>query len=60
MHVRKELFEDEIRKIDLSAGCVAGDLIRRLRGLTTSEVDEAAYFIENGKKYRIQVRVVEE
>lgn len=49
-----------IQKIDLGEKINAGDLIRKLRALTTNKVDEAAYFEMNGKKYRLQVKIVAE
>jgi methionyl-tRNA formyltransferase len=59
-HVRSELLEERIQRIDLEATCTAQDLLRHLRGLTTSEIREAAYFDHGGRKYRVQVRIVEE
>jgi methionyl-tRNA formyltransferase len=35
-------------------------LIRQLRALTTNDVHEAAYFIENGKKYYCQIHITPE
>ncbi len=59
-HKRDDLFRDDIQRIDLDQHIEAGDLLRRLRALTTNRVDEAAYFEINGKRYRVQVRVHEE
>ncbi len=56
---RKELFRQDIQKLDLDASVRVGDLLRRLRGLTTSRLDEAAYFEADGKRYRVQVCVSE-
>ena len=36
------------------------DIINKLRGLTTNRLDEAAYFIENGKKYFVQVKITQD
>ena len=49
-----------IQKIDLEQTIRAGDLIRKLRALTTNKIEEAAYFELNGRKYRICVNIIEE
>jgi len=49
-----------IQRIDLNEKIKARDLIRKLRALTTNRIDEAAYFEVGGKRYRIQVKIVEE
>jgi len=59
-HTRAQLFADHIQRIDLTARVGAGDLLRRLRALTTDRVDEAAYYEAEGKRYRIQVVVHEQ
>lgn len=60
MHKRNELFSELIQRIDLDKSTVAGDLIRRLRALTTNDIKEAAYYEIQGKRYRIQVLIQEE
>jgi methionyl-tRNA formyltransferase len=57
---REELLQQEVQRIDLNEMVRAEDLIRRLRALTTSRVDEAAYYEVDGVRYRIQVLVAEE
>jgi hypothetical protein len=59
-HQRKDLFQRSIQKIDLDQSIKAGDLIQRLRALTTNQIQEAAYYEVNGKCYRIQVVIHEE
>lgn len=59
-HRRKELLTPKIQEIKLDEIVRTGDLIDRLRALTTNRIDEAAYFVLNGKRYRIQVRIVPE
>jgi methionyl-tRNA formyltransferase len=59
-HRRRELFEPAIQRIDLDEVVRASDLLRRLRALTTSRVDEAAYFDANGRRYRVQVSITPE
>ena len=59
-HLRKDLFESDVQNIQLSQNVPAGDLIRKLRALTTSDISEAACFEKNDKRYRIQVRIEED
>ncbi|MCB8984706.1 MAG: hypothetical protein H6659_12830 [Ardenticatenaceae bacterium] len=59
-HKRSELFTSEVQEIDLDQVVEAGELLRRLRALTTSQIEEAAYFVENGRRFRVQVTVVED
>lgn len=49
-----------IQRIDLNEITKAGDLVRRLRALTTNDVEESAYFEADGKLYRVQLRIVRE
>ena len=56
-HRRRELFEPAVQKLELDAHICAGDLLRRLRALTTSRLDEAAYFERDGRRYRVQVTI---
>ena len=58
--IRQELLEDAVRQIDLDEEVRAGDLLRKLRALTTSRRAEAAYFEDAGKRFRIQVVIHEE
>jgi methionyl-tRNA formyltransferase len=59
-HRRRDLFSPEVQRIDPDARVRAGDLLLRLRALTTSRWDEAAYFDAGGARYRVQVAVREE
>ncbi len=55
--------KEDIKKlqfIDLEQQVKAGDLVRRIRALTTNNIKEAAFFILNGKKYRVQIRIIPE
>jgi methionyl-tRNA formyltransferase len=56
-HRRRDLDARGVREIDLNKVVRAGDLIDRMRALTTNKVDEAAYFIRDGVKYYIQVKI---
>ena len=59
-HTKKELFEDAISKLDLDESYCFRELLARLRALTTNASSEACYFVENGEKYRITVKVEKE
>ena len=50
----------KVQEIDLNEKIFASDLIDKLRALTTNNIDEAAYFIVDEKKYRVQVSIVPE
>jgi methionyl-tRNA formyltransferase len=58
-HKRSELLRREVQEIDLNATMAVGDLLRRLRGLTTNKISEAAYFTDGDKCYRVQVIITE-
>ncbi|MGE5244012.1 MAG: methionyl-tRNA formyltransferase [Betaproteobacteria bacterium] len=59
-HRRRDLFEPAVQRIDLDGLVRASDLLRRLRALTTSRVNEAAYFEANDRRYRVQVTITPE
>ena len=48
-----------IQRLDLDEVSKAEDVIRRLRALTTNDIEEAAYFEVNGKKHRVQIKFPE-
>lgn len=50
----------KVQEINLNEKIFASDLIDKLRALTTNNIDEAAYFIVDEKKYRVQVNIVPE
>jgi len=56
-HAKADLLREEIRRIDRDATVKAGDLLRRLRALTTNDPAEAAYFEEDGKRFRVRVSI---
>lgn len=58
-HRRDDLFSPAIQRIDLNTMVCAGDLIRRLRALTTNRPDEAAYFEANGQRFQIRLHIEE-
>lgn len=57
MHRRKDLFDPAVQRIDLDRIFRAADLLRHLRALTTSRLDEAAYFESGDRKYRVQITI---
>lgn len=59
-HKKKDLFIPEIQEIDMNKTAKSEDIIKQLKALTTNDISEAAYFIKNGKKYRIQIKIVED
>jgi methionyl-tRNA formyltransferase len=54
-HRREDLLRDEVRRIDPDVPVRAGDLLRRLRALTTNTPAEAAYVELDGVRYSVQV-----
>jgi methionyl-tRNA formyltransferase len=56
-HKRQDLFQQRIQKIDLDEPTTPRDLITRLRALSTSRNDEAAYFEVDGERHRVQVLI---
>jgi methionyl-tRNA formyltransferase len=56
-HKRQDLFRPEIQEIQLNQTTTAAALLLKLRALTTSSVQEAAYFVVEGVKYHVQVIV---
>ncbi len=57
-HRKRDLAAQEIQKVEMEEQVRAGELIRRLRALTTNRIEEACYFEQNSQKYRIQVSIV--
>lgn len=56
-HNRAALANDDVRRLDLGATETIADTLRRLRGLTTNDPSEAAYFELKGGRYRVQVAI---
>ncbi len=59
-HTKNELFDKAIQEIQLEEEMTVGQMLRRLRALTTNQIGEAAYFEVDGKRYRVQVHIQEE
>lgn len=56
-HRRQDLSKSGVQRLDLNERMAVGDLLRRLRGLTTNRWDEAAWFEADGRRYRVQVTI---
>lgn len=59
-HNREDLFAREIQEIDLNEFIRIGDILDRLRALTTNQPSEAAYFEKDGELYRVQIKITKE
>jgi methionyl-tRNA formyltransferase len=57
-HTRGEL--KKVQKLNLEQSVKTERLIKKLRALTTNQVEEAAYFEKENEKYFIQVEVIPE
>jgi methionyl-tRNA formyltransferase len=55
VHRRRDL--EAVQRIVLDEQVRAGELLRRLRALTTSDVKEAAFFEVAGRRYRVRVSI---
>ena len=58
-HKRKDLFQPLTQELHLQESYELDSLMRKLRGLTTNDLSEAAYFLKDGKKYQVQVQIIE-
>lgn len=58
-HRRQDLLVPEVQRIDLDERVRAGDLLRRLRALSTNRPEEAAYYEVEGRRYSVQVVIRE-
>lgn len=56
-HVKRDLHK--LQQIDLNQECHPDEFIDKLRTLTTNKESEAAYFIKDGKKIGVQVKLFE-
>ena len=59
IHKKKDLDMSGVRELKLEESIPVGALIRKLRALTTSRLEEACYFEEGGQKYWLQVKMGE-
>ena len=58
IHSKKEL--SAMQELPLNDSMKVNDLLKRLRALTTNKTTEAAYFVDEGKRYYVQVTVTPE
>ena len=56
-HRKKDLAATGVQRIDLDETVRAGDLLRKLRALTTNAPSEAAFFEVDGARYRVRVTI---
>lgn len=59
-HARGDLFRASVQRLDLTVVRPVADVLRQLRALTTSRIEEAAYFESDGRRFRVQIQIVEE
>jgi len=59
-HKRQDLFSAEVQKLDLDRLLTTRQLLNKLRGLSTNHVEEAAYYEESGRRFRVQVVIRED
>lgn len=56
-HKKKDLFKPEVQQLSLEESYQLDPLVDRLRALTTNDINEAAYFLHKGKRYRVQIKI---
>lgn len=54
-HLKEDFHKKAIQQINLTEAMPTGELIKKLRALTTNQINEAAYYEVNGRRFRIQV-----
>lgn len=59
-HKMRDLYESGMQQIDLDAQVRTGDFIRKLRAMTTNNIDEACYFETGGSRYRVQIKILKD
>lgn len=58
-HLKGDLLKKEIQSINLNEQIEAGNLINKLRALTTNQIHEAAYYEVDGKRFHLQLTITE-
>ncbi len=58
-HKKKDLNGSGVRELKMEEAIPVGALIRKLRALTTSRLEEACFFEEGGQKFWLQVKMGE-
>lgn len=59
VHKRQDLYSEEVQKIDLEKPTTAKEVLQQLKALTTNDINEAAYYKVDGKRYRVQLVIKE-
>jgi methionyl-tRNA formyltransferase len=59
-HRSSDLASRDLQRIELDQATTPRALLTKLRGLTTNSINEAAYFEEDGKRYRVQIAIRED
>jgi hypothetical protein len=59
-HKKRDLYSSEVQELHLDESYSFKDLLTKLRGLTTNDVKEAAYFKKDGQKYRVRLEIVKD
>ena len=54
-HVKKDL--KGVQQIDMHDSATYNEMIDKLRGLTTNDINEAAWFEKDGKRYAVQLKI---
>lgn len=50
----------KVQEIDLNKTYTGENLINLIRGLTTNNIEEGAYFVKHGKRFYLQMDIIEE
>jgi len=56
-HKPDELLSPQVQMINLNSTIKVKEIFDRLRALSTNDISEAAYFIHDGKKYRVRIDI---
>lgn len=59
-HGSMDIHSPSVQALELNSTMITSKVLDRLRALTTSRTDEAAYFTQNGRRYRVQVHITPE
>jgi methionyl-tRNA formyltransferase len=59
-HKKKDLFENQLRHLNLKDQYFFEDLLLRMRAFTTNDPYEAVFYFIEGKKYYLQIKITSE
>lgn len=57
---KKDLLSENMRKLNLDEEMNVGELLKRLRALTTNILEESAYYEVDGSRYFVQLKITKE